>query len=273
MTGGIDTETILNLIDKNTAILSVMSASNISGHIMDVSTIASRAREINPDIIIVSDAVQHAPHGILNPEQSGVDVMNIAPYKFFSIRGMGLMYMSERVNKMEHDQVECLPDDMWELGSPSTAQFAAITEIVNYVCELGKHKLESATSRRELFELGMERIANHERALLEMMLEGTDAVKGLRYIDGIRVLMDDPDLYQRDLITGIEFANMGPQSACAELEKRGIVAFERVASSGFSARMVHEFDSEGIVRVSPLHVNTPEEIEQFLHAVKEVAAL
>ena len=119
----------------------------------------------------------------------------------------------------------------------------------------------------------MERIANHERALLEMMLEGTDAVKGLRYIDGIRVLMDDPDLYQRDLITGIEFANMGPQSACAELEKRGIVAFERVASSGFSARMVHEFDSEGIVRVSPLHVNTPEEIEQFLHAVKEVAAL
>lgn len=273
LTGGIDTETILNLIDKNTAILSVMSASNISGHIMDVSTVASRAREINPDIIIVSDAVQHAPHGILNPEQSGIDVMNIAPYKFFSIRGMGLMFMSERVNKMEHDQVECLPDDMWELGSPSTAQFAAITEIVNYVCELGKHKLESATSRRELFELGMERIANHERALLEIMLEGTDAVKGLRYIDGIRVLMDDPDLYQRDLITGIEFANMGPQQACAELEKRGIVAFERVASSEFSARMVHEFDSEGIVRISPLHVNTPEEIEQFLHTVKEVAAL
>ena len=119
----------------------------------------------------------------------------------------------------------------------------------------------------------MERIANHERALLEIMLEGTDAVKGLRYIDGVKVLMDDPDLYQRDLITGIEFANMGLQQACAELEKRGIVAFERVASSEFSARMVHEFDSEGIVRISPLHVNTPEEIEQFLHAVKEVAAL
>lgn len=272
-TGGIDTETILKLVDTNTAILSVMSASNISGHIMDIATIAKRARAINPDIIIVSDAVQHAPHGALNPEEDGIDIMNMAPYKFFSIRGMGLMYLSERVNKMEHDQVECLPADMWELGSPSTAQFAAITAIVDYVCRLGKGKLENETNRRALFEKGMERIANHERALLEIMLEGTEQAPGLRHIDGVKVLMDGEDLTQRDLITGIEFANMTPEQACVELEKRGIVAFERVATSEFSARMVHAFDSEGVVRLSPLHVNTPEEVEQFLHAVKEIAAL
>lgn len=272
-TGGIDTDTILALVDKNTAILSVMSASNISGHIMDIETIAKRARQINPNIFIVSDAVQHAPHGALNPEEIGVDVMNFAPYKFSSVRGMGLVYLSERVNKFEHDKVECLPDDHWELGSPSTAQFAALTALVDYVCSIGNKAASAGANRRTLFEAGMKRISEHEKALLEIMLEGTENVKGLRHISGVTVKMDDPDLNQRDLITGIEFDNLDPHQANVELEKRGVIAFERVASSPFSDRMVHEFDSEGIVRLSPLHVNTPEEIEHFLKVVQEVASL
>jgi hypothetical protein len=44
-------------VNKNTAILSVMAASNISGHIMDIATIAKEARHINPDMYIISDAV------------------------------------------------------------------------------------------------------------------------------------------------------------------------------------------------------------------------
>lgn len=56
-TGGVDVEKILALVDKNTAILSVMAASNISGHIMDIATIAKEARHINPDMYIISDAV------------------------------------------------------------------------------------------------------------------------------------------------------------------------------------------------------------------------
>ena len=124
-----------------------------------------------------------------------------------------------------------------------------------------------------LFVAGMERIAAHERALLELMLEGTGEAPGLRHIKGITVKMDDPDLTQRDLIVGAEFDRMDVKTAAKELEKRGVVAFERSAESSYSNRMVREFDSEGVVRLSPLHVNTPAEITQFLRVAAEVAAL
>lgn len=272
-TGGIDTEAVIKLVDKNTAIVSVMAASNISGHVMDLAAIAKKAREINPDVFIISDAVQHAPHGALNPEEDGIDVMNFAPYKFFGLRGFALMYLSDRVKDLPHHRLLGSPSDNWEIGSPCTANFVAMSAIVDYVCAVGSKAAAAGASRRALFEAGMERIAAHERALLELMLEGTEEAAGLRHIPGITVKMDDPDLNQRDLIIGIEFAGLDCVKAREELEKRGVVAFERAANSIYSARMLEQFDSPGVVRMSPLHVNTPEEISFFLRVCAEVAAL
>lgn len=273
ITGGIDTEEVISLIDKDTAIVSVMAASNISGHIMDIAAIAKQAKAINPDIIVISDAVQHAPHGTIDPENNGIDVMNFAPYKFFGIRGFALMYISDRVKDWPHHRLLGSPSDNWEIGSPGTANFAAMSAIVDYVCGLGTKAAAQAFDRRQLFEAGMKRIADHERALLELMLEGTETAPGLRHIPGINVKMDDPDLNKRDLIIGIEFANMDAVKAREELEKRGVVAFERMGNSIYSARMLEQFNSPGVVRMSPLHVNTPEEITFFLNVCAEVAAL
>ena len=273
ITGGIDTEEVISLIDKDTAIVSVMAASNISGHIMDIAAIAKQAKAINPDIIVISDAVQHAPHGTIDPENDGIDVMNFAPYKFFGIRGFALMYISDRVKDWPHHRLLGSPSDNWEIGSPGTANFAAMSAIVDYVCGVGKKTAAHDADRRQLFEAGMKNIANHERALLELMLEGTETAPGLRHIPGINVKMDDPDLNKRDLIIGIEFSNMDAVKAREELEKRGVVAFERMANSIYSARMLEQFNSPGVVRMSPLHVNTPEEITFFLNVCAEVAAL
>ena len=49
--------------------------------------------------------------------------------------------------------------------------------------------------------------------------------------------------------------------------------FERSAESPCSKRMVEAFDSKGMVRVSPLHVHSPEEIEQFLLVTEEIAGM
>ena len=136
-TGGVDADTILSLIDQNTALLCCMAASNISGYIYETEKICRRAREINPDIYIYIDAVQHAPHGVLDPEKWGADVTSFAPYKFFGVRGFGLAYLSDRVSRFVHHRLLGKPEDDWEIGSPATAQFAVITEIINYVAGLG----------------------------------------------------------------------------------------------------------------------------------------
>ena len=68
-TGGVDADAILDLVDKDTALLACMAASNISGSIYETEKICREARKINPDIVIYVDAVQHAPHGVLDPEK------------------------------------------------------------------------------------------------------------------------------------------------------------------------------------------------------------
>lgn len=279
-TGGVDADTILSLIDQNTALLCCMAASNISGYIYETEKICRRAREINPDIYIYIDAVQHAPHGVLAPEEWGADVTSFAPYKFFGVRGFGLAYLSDRVSRFVHHRLLGKPEDDWEIGSPATAQFAVITEIINYVaglggavCPEGGTACPEEQSRRKLFEIGMRRIADHERGLLDMMLEGVDGVPGLRHIPGVTVQMDGKDLTTRDLILGIEFENLSCEQAVVEYEKRGVITFERALSSMYSKRMVEAFDSKGMVRLSPLHVNTPQEIRHFLVLTQEMAGL
>lgn len=279
-TGGVDADTILSLIDQNTALLCCMAASNISGYIYETEKICRRAREINPDIYIYIDAVQHAPHGVLDPEKWGADVTSFAPYKFFGVRGFGLAYLSDRVSRFVHHRLLGKPEDDWEIGSPATAQFAVITEIINYVaglggavCHEGGTACPEEQSRRKLFEIGMRRIADHERGLLDMMLEGEDGIPGLRHIPGVTVQMDGKDLTTRDLILGIEFENLSCEQAVVEYEKRGVITFERALSSMYSKRMVEAFDSKGMVRLSPLHVNTPQEIRQFLVLTQEIAGL
>ena len=279
-TGGVDADTILSLIDQNTALLCCMAASNISGYIYETEKICRRAREINPDIYIYIDAVQHAPHGVLAPEEWGADVTSFAPYKFFGVRGFGLAYLSDRVSRFVHHRLLGKPEDDWEIGSPATAQFAVITEIINYVaglggavCHEGGTACPEEQSRRKFFEIGMRRIADHERGLLDMMLEGVDGVPGLRHIPGVTVQMDGKDLTTRDLILGIEFENLSCEQAVVEYEKRGVITFERALSSMYSKRMVEAFDSKGMVRLSPLHVNTPQEIRHFLVLTQEIAGL
>lgn len=272
-TGGVDAEEVLSLIDKNTAVLSCMAASNISGYKYDIETIFREARRINPELYIICDAVQHAPHGILEPEKYGVDAMNFAPYKFFGVRGFGVAYLSDRAARLEHNRLAGKPADEWLAGSETPAHLAAVTEIVNYVATLGKKQASGCTDRGKLFRIGMERIAAHERGLLQIMLEGTEREKGLRHMERVKVQMDGRDLRTRDLILGIEFEHLDPKQAAAEYEKRGIVTFERTYDSIYSTRMLDAFASKGVVRISPLHVNTPREMEDFLKATSEIAGL
>ncbi|WP_349674099.1 aminotransferase class V-fold PLP-dependent enzyme [Lacrimispora sp.] len=271
LTGGVDAEEIAGLIDQDTVLLNVMYASNISGAIFNIPEIIKTARKIKPDLYIIVDAVQHTPHGAMDFFGLDVDAVTFAPYKFFGVRGIGVAYISERMAKLPHHKLAGKKEGEWELGSPAPAQYAMITEIINYVCSLSEDKAE--TSRREAFANGMEQIALHERALLYHLLEGTEKNRGLRGRKGINVFMDHGSLTTRDLIIGIGFDNIDYADAVKEYEKRGVIVYERVASSLYSRRMLESFNLKGAIRVSPLHCNSIDELDQFLEVTEEISKL
>ena len=199
--------------------------------------------------------------------------MVFAPYKFFGVRGMGIAYLSDRVSGLPHARLTGKPASDWELGSPATPHFASVKAVVDYAAEIGRKDAPENASRRELFENGMKRIADHERALLSLALDGDGRTGGLRDMKGVHVRMDGKDLLCRDFILGIEFDNIGCGEAVTEYDRRGVVTFDRSASSLYSKRMLEAFGLRGVVRISPLHVNTENDIREFLKITREIARI
>ena len=271
VSGGIDVEEIVKLIDERTCVLVLIYASNISGAKLELERAVRRAREVKPDLYIIVDAVQHAPHGLIDLETTPVDGINIAPYKFFGCRGSGFSWLSERAAVLPHHRLAGKHADFWDLGSSAPWQFAVISEIVDYVCWIGGHFTDEK-DRRALFACGMERIGLHERALLARLLEGSAREPGLRHIDGVTVLLDHDDLPRRDLILAIAIEGLEHTQAVREYEKRGVIVYERVATSIYSGRMLDSLGLEGAVRVSPLHCHTFEDVDRFLEVTREICA-
>lgn len=263
-TGGVDVDEVLSYIDQDTSILSIMHASNISGAKFDIENIVRKVREIKPDIFIVIDAVQHAPHALIDLKKTPVDAITIAPYKFFGCRGSGVAWLSPRVAILPHHKLEGRREDVWELGSPVPAHYAVISEIVDYVCWIGSH-FSDHVNRRDQFEEGMNAIALHERALLFALLEGVDGVPGLRYIEGITTYLDYHNLTSRELIIAVGFENFSASEIVHDYEKQGVIVYERVASSLYSRRMLESFNLSEVVRVSPLHCHSLEDIKKYLN--------
>ncbi|MDP2024078.1 MAG: aminotransferase class V-fold PLP-dependent enzyme [Hydrogenophaga sp.] len=270
VTGGVDVAEIVGLIDQDTALLSVIYASNISGAKLDIQAIVQQARAVKPDLYIVVDAVQHAPHGLIDLQKTPVDGINIAPYKFFGCRGSGMSWVSDRAAQLPHHKLAGKKKDFWDLGSSAPWQFGVVTEIVNYVCWIGGQFIQSG-DRRELFACGIERIELHERALLARLLNGSDGRSGLRHLDGVHVFLDHEDLTKRDLILAMGIDNLEHAQAVREYERRGVIVYERVSTSLYSKRMLESFGLEGAIRVSPLHCNSAADIDRFIDITQQIS--
>ena len=269
-TGAIDPDAAASLVDENTCLLSVMSASNVTGAMMDISTIVRKAREKKPDLYILTDAVQHAPHCALNVEQLGVDGANLAPYKFFGVRGCGFAWVSDRMAQLPHRKLRKKEQTVFALGTPIPGNFAAMAAVIDYVCLIGA-QFSKETDRRSLYRAGMERIHLQERALLYRLLEGTDTLPGLRHIPSVHVYADGLELTRRDLIAAIGIEGMDVSDAVKEYEKRGVIVCDRSNRSMYAERIVEALGLTGAIRVSPLHCHGTEDIDRFLMITKELA--
>ncbi|CAM4104668.1 aminotransferase class V-fold PLP-dependent enzyme [Paracidovorax anthurii] len=274
-TGGVDVEAIARLIDADTCVLNVIHASNISGAKLDLPAIVRAARAVKPGLHILVDAVQHAPHGLIDLQAAPVDGINIAPYKFFGCRGSGLAWLSDRAAVLPHHKLSGKAPGFWDLGSASPWQFAVLTEIVDYVCWIGTHPQGGGAApdatRRERFAAGIERIELHERALLRRLLAGGGDAPGLRAQEGVRVFLDHDDLARRDLIIAIGFDHLDCTDAVREYARRGITVYERSTASIYSRRMLESFGIDGAVRVSPLHCHGAADVDRFLRATQDIA--
>ena len=269
-TGAIDPDVAASLVDENTCLLSVMSASNVTGAIMDIASIVRKARAKKPDLYIFSDAVQHAPHAALDAQQLQLDGMNFAPYKFFGVRGCGFAWVSQRVARLPHRKLLLKDPEVFALGTPTPGNFTSMLAVMDYVCQIGKAFCD-ADDRKTLFREGMTQIHKQEQSLLHRLLEGTEELPGLRHIPGVQVYADGLELESRDLIAAIGIDGMDVTTAVKEYEKRGVIVCDRSNQSMYAKRIVEAIGLTGAIRVSPLHCHSDADIDRFLTVTKAIA--
>lgn len=270
-TGYIKPEDVAAKVDEGTVLLSVIASSNISGNLIDLKGIIEAAKKKNPDIYIITDAVQHMPHSTLDVDELGVDGANFAPYKFYATRGIGFAYVSDRLSKLPHPKLIAKPDEVWELGTPAPSIFASMSAVVDYICWIGKYFHEDAKTRREEYLCGMHEIEMHERALLYRLLEGTAEVPGLRHLKNVEVYADNKDLTKRDLIVAMGINGMHHTDARKLYAKKGVTVYERINTSLYSKRIVEAIGLSGVIRVSPMHAYGEDDMDTFLKITKDIS--
>ena len=95
--GIIDERELLEAIQDNTQLISIMLANSETGVINDIARLVSIAKRRKPDVIFHTDAVQAAGKIPLDVSELGVDLLTLSGHKFHAPKGIGVLFIKNGV--------------------------------------------------------------------------------------------------------------------------------------------------------------------------------
>ena len=255
------------IVDANTRVATIIHTSPVTGMSVDVKSVVKVIREASPDCVIIVDGIQHAPHGDLDVGSYDVDAYAISAYKVYSRHNYGFAWLSPRLSTLAHDHLDGTPDDFWELGTRDTSAFACFSEVVNYLEWLGSQLTDSDDKRERILVAGRA-FKEQEAGLVDVMINGTDAQKGLRDMPQVTVI-GGLDNSQREGLVSLYIEAIPCADVVSQLNARGVRTHVR-KNDYFSGNILEPLNRPTCVRVSMCHYNTRAEVLQFLGIMESI---
>lgn len=262
----LDMDHLQSLINERTRLVAVGYASNAVGTINDVKTIIDWAKAVGAYSYI--DAVQYAPHGLIDVKALDCDFLACSAYKFFGPH-VGLQYgKREHLERLRAYRVRPAGDALpgkWETGTKNHEGLAGAAAAIEYIAGLGVAYGRAAPTapRRQKLAAAWQVIGEYERLLMDRLITGLKAIPRVR-IYGITSRMDWD---KRMATVSIRKEGLTPEELALKLADQNIFVWNgNFYAVSISERLGVE-QSGGLVRIGLAHYNTIEEIDRCLAVI------
>ena len=247
--GTLPPENVIALIDERTKWVTLPGASNLLGTAPNLSPIIDAAHAVGARVFI--DAVALAPHHRIDISALGCDALVTSPYKWYAPHA-GMLWMEpELLNSLPVFKVRPSNDEgprRFETGMP------------NYEAIAG-----AEAAARFLLEEGMDRIQAAETELFAPLLEGLQAIKGVRVwgVDGLE---------GRTPTAAFTVAGHAPAEVSQALAAEKVAVWD---GHNYAVEVVGQLglaDSGGVVRAGISRYIEPEDVQRLLRVVERLGA-
>jgi cysteine desulfurase family protein (TIGR01976 family) len=270
--GTLDLEHLQELIDSNTKIITITSASNMLGTKAPLEEISEIAKESGAYFIV--DAVHHIAHGPTDVQAIDCDFLVFSGYKLFAPHGSYLFGKQEHLEALTPFKVKPatnVPPGKYEWGTRNQATFAAINGVMDHFLWLSNQiepkNIES--DRRSSLRFAMEAIERYEQSFSKSLLTGYENIPGLLDLPGVTVfgIRDINCLSERDPTFSIEVEDIPGEEIAKRLWKEAGIA---ARAGHFYSYAQDVYDKPRVYRISLVHYNTHEEIKLFLKTLNNI---
>ena len=257
-----DLSRLHEVLTERTRIVAVGYASNLTGTIHDVRTIAAHARAVGA--LSYVDAVQFAPHGLIDVQALGCDMLVCSAYKFYGPHQAILWGRQDLLDGLRAYRVRpaaaAAPGNL-ETGTKSREAIAGVLGAIEHFAWLGEAfgEVGPEPSRRAKIEAGFAALDAYERTLTRRLIDVLAAQPSAR----IHGLTATQALRRRVPTVSFTVPGVAPAAIARRMAQAGIAlwsgdnyAIEPVARMGLS-------QSGGVVRVGLAAYNTADEIDAF----------
>ncbi|MDY7095515.1 MAG: aminotransferase class V-fold PLP-dependent enzyme [Acidobacteriota bacterium] len=261
----LELEDLQELLTERTRLVACTHCSNILGEIVDVAEVARRAHDAGA--LVCVDGVAYAPHRRPRVTEWDVDFYGFSLYKTYGPHQAVLYGKREHLlaargqNHFFHGEDQ-LPAKL-EPGNANHELTASLPQILAYFEELAAHHdlghgEGGLTAVSELF-------AEHEERLATPLLDFLRARPGVRIVG--------PETADRSTrVPTISFTVEGRKAS--EIPPKVDEHHIAIRWGHFYAYRLIEalglMEQDGIVRVSMVHYNTPEEVHRLVDVLDEI---
>jgi cysteine desulfurase family protein (TIGR01976 family) len=277
--GTLDLDSYRAALEHSPRLVAIGYASNALGTINPVRKLIRWAHEAGAWVYV--DAVQYAPHGLIDVQDLDCDFLVASSYKFFGPH-QGILYgkyeLLDRLFPYKVRPAPSEPPGKFETGTQNHEAIAGVLGALEYLIWLGREfgaereeDLRDRGYQGRALELkkGMQVIRGYEYELSRALLESLQEIPGLRLYG----LTDPLRLEERVPTFAFRLGDLHPRYVAEQLAARGIAVWDgNYYAINVTERLGLE-DSGGMVRVGAVHYNTLEEIDRLRDALLEIRAL